>query len=61
MCCGLRTSQPQLMTALVEHMRTVDALAPVTINERLRKIRAVYRIAVGKDVLDRNPATETLA
>jgi integrase len=50
----------KLLTALVEHMHKVERLSPKTINERLRKIRAVYRIAVGKDVLERNPATDTL-
>ncbi|MFO1340607.1 MAG: DUF6538 domain-containing protein [Burkholderiaceae bacterium] len=51
---------PKLMTELVEHMRSVEQLAPVTINERLRKIRAVYRIAIGKNLLERNPAADTL-
>lgn len=51
---------PKLMTELVEHMRTVEHLAPKTINERLRKIRAVYRIAIGKNLLERNPAADTL-
>ena len=50
---------PKLMAALVEHMKA-EGLAPKTINERLRKIRLVYKIAVGKEVLDKNPATLTL-
>lgn len=51
---------PKLMTDLVEHMRASEKLAPKTINERLRKIRAVFRIAVGKNLLERNPAADTL-
>lgn len=50
----------KLMAALVDHMHKSEKLAAKTINERVRKIRAVYRIAVGKEVLERNPATETL-
>jgi integrase len=50
---------PELMTQLIDQMRA-DKLAPKTINERLRKIRAVYKIAIGKQVLQINPATTTL-
>lgn len=48
------------MTDLVEHMRSVEELAPKTINERIRKIRGVYRIAIGRNLLERNPAADTL-
>lgn len=43
---------PKLMAPLVDHMRE-ERLAAKTINDRLRKIRAVYDIAVGKEVLQR--------
>lgn len=50
---------PPLMTAFVQSMRD-RALAVDTINERLCKVRAVYKIAVGKHVLATNPAASTL-
>jgi site-specific recombinase XerC len=50
---------PALMTAFVDHMRS-QGLASKTVNERLRKVRAVYRIAIGKSKLSVNPATKTL-
>lgn len=50
---------PVLMTKLVDHMKT-QGLAPKTINERLRKIRAVFKIAIGKAVLEKNPTETTL-
>jgi integrase len=50
---------PKLMSGLVDDMRSKN-LAPKTINERLRKIRSVYRIAVGKEVLAKNPCVTTL-
>lgn len=49
----------QLMTALVDDMRA-RSLSPKTINERLNKIRAIYKIAVGKQFLTENPAQATL-
>jgi integrase len=50
---------PMTMNELVEAMRA-EKLSPKTINERLRKIKAVYTIAVGKGKLQDNPATATL-
>ena len=50
---------PVLMAQLIDSMRSQN-LSPKTINERLRKIRAVYTIAIGKQVLRNNPATTTL-
>jgi integrase len=50
---------PQLMSSLVAQMQA-DGLCASTVNERLRKIRAVYRIAVGRGVLQENPAAATL-
>jgi len=49
---------PELMTAFVEDMR--PRLEVPTLNERLTKIRGIYKIAVGKHVLRANPATGTL-
>lgn len=49
---------PRLMTAFVEDMR--GRLGVKTLNERLSKIRSVYKIAVGKHVLPTNPAADTL-
>lgn len=49
---------PKLMNAFVDHMRA--SIGPKTLNERLRKVRAVFRIAVGKELLSQNPAAETL-
>lgn len=49
---------PQLMTAFVEDMRL--RLGVPTLNERLNKIRAIYKIALGKHVLQTNPAIGTL-
>jgi hypothetical protein len=49
---------PELMTAFVEDMR--PRLSVSTLNERLTKIRGIYRIAVGKHVLKGNPAAGTL-
>jgi integrase len=50
---------PKTMSALVEKMRA-DKLSVKTINERLRKIRSVYVIAMGRDMLQENPAERTL-
>jgi hypothetical protein len=49
---------PELMTAFVEDMR--PRLEVPTLNERLTKIRGIYKIAVGKHVLSVNPAAGTL-
>lgn len=49
---------PELMTAFVEDMR--PRLEVPTLNERLTKIRGIYKIAVGKHVLRANPAAGTL-
>lgn len=49
---------PELMTAFVEDMR--PRLEVPTLNERLTKIRGIYKIAVGKHVLKANPAAGTL-
>lgn len=49
---------PRLMTAFVKDMRT--RLEVTTLNERLTKIRGIYKIAVGMHVLEANPAAETL-
>jgi integrase len=50
---------PPLVSSLVNQMQA-DGLCASTVNERLRKIRAVYRIAVGRGVLQDNPAAATL-
>lgn len=50
---------PVDMTAFVEDMRS-KGLAVDTLNERLSKVKAVYRIAVGRHVLTQNPAQNTL-
>jgi len=49
---------PEQMTAFVEDMR--PRLGVSTLNERLTKIRSIYKIAVGKHVLRTNPASATL-
>lgn len=49
---------PELMTAFVEDMR--PRLSVSTLNERLTKIRGIYKIAVGKHLLKGNPAAGTL-
>lgn len=49
---------PELMTAFVEDMRPRVGVS--TLNERLTKIRGIYKIAVGKHVLRANPAAGTL-
>ncbi|MFG6459376.1 DUF6538 domain-containing protein [Roseateles sp. BYS96W] len=49
---------PELMTAFAQDMRS--RLEVPTINERLSKLRAIYKIAVGKHVLPFNPAANTL-
>lgn len=50
---------PELMTAFA-HSMLDRGLQVVTINERISKVRAIYRIAVGKHVLKMNPAGNTL-
>lgn len=50
---------PELMTAFAERMRE-RGLAVPTINERILKVRAIYKIAVGKHVLKENPAAGTI-
>jgi len=50
---------PELMTAFAERMRE-RGLAVPTINERILKVRAIYKIAVGKHVLKDNPAAGTI-
>ncbi|GGP21872.1 DUF6538 domain-containing protein [Silvimonas iriomotensis] len=47
------------MTEFVQQMRDAG-LAVKTINERISKIRAIYRIAVGKHLLTHNPAAQTI-
>lgn len=49
---------PEVMNAFVEDMR--PRLSVPTLNERLTKIRGIYKIAVGKLVLKVNPASGTL-
>lgn len=50
---------PELMTEFARYMRERGLEVP-TINERIAKIRAIYKIAVGKHVLKSNPAVDTL-
>ncbi|RFP77245.1 integrase [Hydrogenophaga borbori] len=50
---------PRLMTDFAQSMRDRE-LAVDTINERISKIRAIYKIAVGRHLLDVNPAADTL-
>lgn len=47
------------MTAFAQDMRARD-LAVDTINERLSKIKAIFKIAVGRHILTENPAQNTL-
>lgn len=49
----------EMMTAFARDMRERN-LAVVTLNERLSKIRAIYKIAVGRHLLPVNPAANTL-
>lgn len=51
---------PAVMTDFVDRMR-VSGLAPRTVNERLRKVRAGYRIAIGKSKLTLNPTRARIA
>jgi hypothetical protein len=50
---------PELMTEFAQDMKS-RGLAVDTINERLSKIKAVYKIAVGRHLLSVNPAKDTL-
>lgn len=47
------------MTDFAEHMRA-SGLAVDTINERLAKVKSIYKIAVGRHLLPQNPAANTL-
>jgi integrase len=50
---------PKLMNQFAQDMKS-RGLAVDTINERLSKIKAIYRIAVGRELLTVNPANDTL-
>lgn len=50
---------PELMTSFAHYMLD-RGLEVGTINERISKVRAIYKIAVGKHVLKTNPALHTL-
>lgn len=50
---------PRLVTDFVQGMRD-KALAVKTINQRVSKIKGIYKIAAGKHVLDSNPTVDTL-
>jgi len=50
---------PELMRLFVSRM-TERGLGVVTINERLAKIRSLFKVAKGKGVLCTNPASDTL-
>lgn len=50
---------PQLMTAFVDYMQA-RGLAVETINGRLERLRAIFKIAFGKHALASNPAENTL-
>lgn len=58
-CCSPALVVPLDMTEFVEDMRA-KGLAVDTLNERLSKVKAVYKIAVGRHVLQNNPALHTL-
>ncbi|TIC82418.1 DUF6538 domain-containing protein [Crenobacter intestini] len=48
------------MTEFVQYMRASKTLQIGTINERLAKIKAIFRVAVGRQLLLTNPAQDTL-
>lgn len=50
---------PRLLTDWVESMRE-RGLAAKTINERVVKVRSVFRVAAGRHVVPENPAVNTL-
>jgi integrase len=50
---------PKLMNEFAQDMKS-RGLAVDTINERVSKIKGIYRIAVGRLLLDVNPAMDTL-
>jgi len=50
---------PKLMNEFAQDMKS-RGLAVDTINERVSKIKGIYRIAVGRLLLEVNPATNTL-
>ncbi|CAZ88143.1 putative integrase [Thiomonas arsenitoxydans] len=56
---GPQQVTPVLMSAFVDAMRK-RGLAVKTINERLNKVKAIFKIAVGKHKLPSNPAADTL-
>ncbi len=49
----------KLVIEFVEAM-IARGLAPDTVNERLSKVRAIYKIAVGRNALDHNPALDVV-
>lgn len=59
LCASPAQVTPRDMTAFAQAMRD-RGLAVDTINERIFKIRAVFKIAVGRHVLFENPALDTL-
>ena len=50
---------PRLVTDFVQDMRDAS-LEVTTINQRLSKIKAIYKIATAKHVLDSNPTVDTV-
>lgn len=58
-CASPALVTPVDMTAFVEDMRG-KGLAVDTVNERLSKVKAIYKIAVGRHMLTENPALHTL-
>lgn len=58
-CASPALVTPVDMTAFVEDMRD-KGLAVDMVNERLSKVKAIYKIAVGRHMLTENPALHTL-
>lgn len=50
---------PELMRLFVDQM-SVRGLAVVTLNERLAKLKALFKVLKGKGVMSHNPAADTL-
>jgi integrase len=50
---------PELMRLFVDQM-SVRGLAVVTLNERLAKVKALFKVLKGKGVMSHNPAADTL-
>lgn len=50
---------PELMRLFVDKM-SVRRLAVVTLNERLAKVKALFKVLKGKGVMSHNPAADTL-